>query len=493
MKLPFQSIRWRIQAWHGLILLVAIGAFCVTAYQLAWLNQMRRIDRSLQEQERELIRNLIRPPQEAPAPEVVAPGEASAKKRLSLPEELLLKLRNGQVSLPSELSQKFSGQEDGHYYYAIADTEGRILLQSGNAPGSLRFLPLPRNSDMNEEFRTNGTYRESAHSSPSGLCSLVGRDMSPETKEMHRFAWSLGASGLALWIFGLLGGWWIAGKAIQPIQAISKTASRIADGNLDDRISTTGTDSELDQLSHVLNHTFDRLNAALERQRQFTADASHELRTPLTILLSESQRMRKPTPERTPEEFRESFSLCYDATMRMRHLVESLLLLARQDTETALQKEVECDLATLARDSILQLKPLADSKEIQLEYELEHCEVKADPDILMVVLNNLIGNAIQHHQGNGKVEVCCGMHNGRIELRVCDDGPGIAKDDLPRIFDRFYRADKSRSSQEGHSGLGLALVKSIIQNMGGRIQVRSELEKGSEFCMHLPGNRTAGA
>lgn len=472
MKRPLQSIRWRIQAWHGLILLVAIAAFCVTAHQLVWQNQVRRIDRELSEMDRTLIRSLLQ--QEESAAENAPPSKTP------IPEALFKKLKQGAVHPSPAITNAFSQETPGYFYYALADSQEEILLQSSNTPAALNFLPLPE-QDMSDQFRMNGKFRESAHSSAFGLRSIVGRDITPELEEMRRFAWSLGISGVALWLFGLLGGWWLAGKAIQPIQSISKTATRIADGNLNERISTAGNDSELDQLSHVLNHTFDRLNTALEQQRQFTADASHELRTPLTILLSESQRMRKRNMSRSEIDYQEAFDLCYDAGMRMRDLVESLLLLARQDSNSPSLCLVDCDLATIVQDCATQLRPLADSKHISLELDIQPCPFESDPKLLVVVFNNLIGNAIEHHQGNGTVRIKCIPLSNSIKLTVTDDGPGISEEDLPRIFDRFYRADKARGSQNGHSGLGLALVKAITQTLGAQIEVTSCTDAGSTF------------
>lgn len=478
MKRPLQSIRWRIQVWHGLILFIAIAAFCGAAYQLAWLDQLRRLDRELQDMDRILIQSALQTDKEAP----VENSDNESSNKLPLHQKFLIALEKGNFRFATDLTADFNQESPGYFYYAFAGNQEDILLQSSNVPATLHFLSLPT-GEMNHEFRTNGHFRESAHTSTYGLRSIVGRDMTPELEEMRRFAWSLGGSGFALWIFGLLGGWWLAGKAIQPIQTISKTATRIAEGNLNERISTAGNDSELDQLSDVLNHTFDRLNAAFEQQRQFTADASHELRTPLTILLSESQRMRKRGKSRSESEYHEAFDLCHDAATRMRDLVESLLLLARQDNSSPSQMQSDCDLATLIQDCSSQLQPLADSKQISLELELNACPLLADPNLLKVVLNNLIGNAIQHHQGNGHVWVKCQPLGNQIELTVKDDGPGIPEADLPHIYDRFYRADKARNSQDGHSGLGLALVKAILQTLEGKITVQSHSGEGTIFTV----------
>ncbi|MDQ8182139.1 ATP-binding protein [Pelagicoccus sp. SDUM812005] len=482
MKIPFQSIRWRIQAWHGLILLMAIAAFCGTAYQLAWLNQRGRIDRELQKQERALIREIT-------DRSGGLPSEAGTvqNKRIPYPQELYQKLLSGGIEGKDTGGEESGEESTDTLYYAFADADGRVLLKSANAPERIEFPSFSEGGGMLEEMRMNGTNRESVHSFDFGLRSVVGLDISADLAEKRRFAWSLAGSGVALWLGGLLGGWWLAGKAIRPIQSISRTASRIAEGNLNERISLSGKDSELDQLSRVLNHTFDRLNATLEQQRQFTADASHELRTPLTILLSESHRMRKREIPRSSEDYQESFELCHEAAERMRNLVESLLLLARQDSNPPGTEGIDCDLATVLAESISLIKPLAESKGIRLKSELPSMLIRANPELLSVVFNNLIGNAVQHHGGKGRVQVKVEANERAAVVRVIDDGPGISPEDLPRIFDRFYRVDRSRSdSQAGHSGLGLALAKAIVENVGGRIEVASVVGKGSEFRVVLP-------
>ncbi|MGZ0656320.1 sensor histidine kinase [Coraliomargarita sp. W4R53] len=481
MNLPFQSIRWRIQAWHGLILLIAIVAFCATAYQLAWFNQSRRIDREIQRNERQLFKSLTE------ANQATLSESNKSTKRIPFPEELFQIIQQGSIQIPEDALNNFSGSVDGYYYFAFADADGEVLIQSDNAPTELNFLPAPSEEGMQEEFRTRGNIRESAHSFNFGFRILIGHDITTELEEKHRFGWSLGASGCGLWLVGLLGGWWLAGKAIRPIQSISQTATRIAEGNLNERINTAGTDSELDQLSHVLNHSFDRLNATLEQQRQFTADASHELRTPLTILLSESQRMCKREIARSSEDYQESFELCHDAATRMRRLVESLLLLARQDGDSAVQAVVDCDLANIIKDSVSLNQSLAEDKKVHLECKLPACPYQGSPDLLAIVFNNLVGNAVQHHQGNGLVQISLTTEEDAIAITIADDGPGISAEALPRIFDRFYRADPARSdAHAGHSGLGLALAQTIIQNMGGQIEVTSELKQGSTFTVILP-------
>ncbi len=478
MKTPFHSLRWRLQAWHGLLLLLVVTASVGPAYHFGLENQNQRIDRELGRMERGLIRTLMDVVQGVS----VDPAKPDAHQdRPFLPfPEFVGKLTTQPVKLPDSLAAQFQGDEPGYAYFSIRDKDEKVILQSSNAPADLKFLPLPE-VDVAEEVRAVDHRRENLRSTVHGLKIVVGRDITPELQEMRGMAWLHLLTGLGVWLLGLIGGWWLSGRAIRPIQAISKTASDIADGNLKQRINITETDSELGQLSQVLNRTFDRLHAAFERQRQFTADASHELRTPITILLSESQRILKR--DRTPEEYREALQTCGDTAQRMRRLVEALLLLARQENHEARAHHRPCDLAVILEDVIQHLTPLAIERGLRLESQLSSATCNADPESLAILATNLITNALQH---GGQVLVTCTTDSHHALFTVQDDGPGIAAADLPYIFERFYRADQARTSTSGHTGLGLAIAKAIVDNHSGTLAVIPGHGQGACFEVRLP-------
>jgi signal transduction histidine kinase len=474
MKIPTHSIRWRLQLWYGAFLFIAIGAFSLTAFKLVSMNQMRAIDRDIRRIERRFILNIFK--------DEVILSQLPEKKNTPPHEVFLDYIYKHQQSLSSDFLGRIKGMLPDPYYFACAQPKGHILLKSDNLPEQVERVLQTREPSDGKRLGNSG-FRESTHQSPDGLRFIIGRSIETEVNEMNRLAISFAFSALAFWTLGLFGGWWIAGKALSPIARISNTATRIAQGNLKERIISTGTKSELDQLSQVLNNTFERLHQALTRQQQFTANASHELRNPLTILLSETQRMRKR--ERTVSEYRDSFDLCHDAALRMKKQVEDLLLLARQDSLQKPTIQQPCDLSLLIEKSITELSLIATEKELQMHTELQPTSLNADADTLSILINNLIGNAIEHHQGKGTVSVKCSSIEKQICLEVSDDGPGIAEKDLPHIFERFYRAESSRS-QTNHSGLGLSIVQTIVQSHGGQIEVDSHLGKGSTFKIYLP-------
>ncbi|MEO7100459.1 MAG: ATP-binding protein [Luteolibacter sp.] len=474
MKFIFHSVRWRLQLWHALILMGVIVALCMLAYRLAADDRRERIDRELESFEHAFMRSFWEMPSRKKKDDGPPTPTEVRQRFLSLVDA---------AEFPLEMRDLFDPQAVDSTYIAFWDGSGQVLYRSANAPASLSFPKLPPLA-QDKQVRMCGNFRELVQSGPRGFRSVVGRDISTDRTELHRLGWQITGSGALLWMLGLLGGWWLAGRAIQPIEAISQTASRIAGGKLSERIDVADADNELSRLSQVLNDTFDRLATAIQRQREFTADASHELRTPLTVILSETSRGLKR--ERTPAEYREILSNCSHAAGRMRSLVESLLILARQDGKPSESLRENADLSTIVADTIQLLQPLADQRGIRIQSQLQSARCLADPSALAIVAGNLISNAI-HHQANGgeaTVSVYCADQHAVLE--VSDHGPGISPEHLPRLFDRFYRVDPARGPASGLSGLGLAIVQAIVDNQHGKVEVESVPGEGSTFRVSLP-------
>ncbi len=313
---------------------------------------------------------------------------------------------------------------------------------------------------------------------------------------------------LMIWLFwgtmallvAAIGGYWLAGKVLQPVKTITRTANEIHATDLRRRLHFQRQD-EFGELAATFDHMLARLEAAFKRQTQFTADASHELRTPLTIIGLEINRAL--TQLEQPADYRQVLEQIQAENEQLIVMVNRLLLLARADTGQMTLELQEVDLSDLALAGVERLLPLARQHQITLATgDLPEVLVRGDPRYLGQLLTNLIENAIKFSSGSGKrvhVELACVEDRWGV-VRVQDDGPGIAEEHLPYLFERFYRVDKARSRREKEltqsskqrseessgTGLGLAIVQWIVQAHGGEVRVKSAIGTGSLFEVRLP-------
>ena len=471
----FHSIRWRLQLWHGLILSGVLTGFGVTAYHLERSNELHRIDQELHRRLGAVIDSLRRPPggeldrERRGPPPPGGPGDFPPP-----PREFRL--------IPGRAAW-FEG-ESNPYYYQVWRRDGAVFASSASAPPNAVRPDRSPTGGRQSGVRMRGEIREAYEFMPPGECLLVGRSLAPEIADLHQLALWLTALGGGVLVLGLAGGAWLAARAIRPIQDISAAAVRIADGDLSHRINTADTDDELSRLAVVLNSTFARLETVFTQQARFTSDASHELRTPVSVILTQTQTTL--ARERSGPEYRESLESCQRAAQHMRRLIESLLALARLDAGQEAFQRSTFDLAGVAREALDMLQPLAEERNITLPHDLSVAECLGDPERVGQVLTNLLTNAILHHRPGGEVRLNTRL-DGRFAIAVVDDnGPGIPAEDLPRIFERFYRVDKSRTRATGGTGLGLAICQAIAEAHGGRIEVTSEWAQGSTFTLLLP-------
>ena len=486
----FRSIRWRLQLWHGLLLLGVLAGFGFTAHHLERLNEMRRVDQELAQRVNPLLSALRQsgPPERRPPPgeggrpfpmDNAAPGGPPRRG-----PEGGGPPRRQSFRLSEEHAELFAGSDSHSFYYIIWKRDGGELTRSTNAP-ALAAYPDQENSGQNQRgYRSRGEFRETFLFTPPGERVLVGRSLQPEFERLHQLALWLTGLGAVVLGLGLAGGWWLAARAIRPIDDISAAAARIATGDLSHRISTEETDNELGRLAGVLNSTFARLEAAFAQQARFTADASHELRTPLTVILSQTQMAL--ARERPAADYRETLEACQRAAQRMRRLMESLLELARLDGGAEPMQKLPFDLARVTGEVIDLLRPLAEERKITLRSELAAAECLGDSERLAQVITNLVSNALYHHRPGGEVDITTRRDEAGVTLIVADNGPGIPPEHLPHIFERFYRADTARTTSHGHTGLGLAISKAIVEAHTGTIGVESSPGAGARFTVRLP-------
>jgi len=501
----FNSIRWRLQMWYGLILVVVLAGFGFTAFQMERGRLFNRIDDEFHRRVNELGNFLRRPPPgrgprgsfDGPPPERRDDPENIPDQDREHPLQALKDFR-----LPPRIANQFDETDTNGFYYIIWGTDGHRLGSSTNAPErpslpgsaiarlqgqSRNIVNLPGQPPIPPEPsppQMLGNFRETTFSTQSGEFITVGRFIGRELHDLQFAALELVGIGSGILLFGLVGGWWMAGRAIRPIQDISSAAVKISAGDLSQRIDTAETESELGKLAAVLNSTFARLETSFAQQQQFTSDAAHELRTPVSVMLTQTQTALNR--DRTAPEYRETLAACQRSAQRMRRLIESLLELARLDAGQEQLKRLTFDCAATVHECTEAVSPLAEERGVRIISELEPLNCVGDPERISQVITNLLTNAIQYNRIGGQVRVSLKSEKGLGTLIVSDSGVGIPAADLPHVFERFYRGDKARSGSNGHSGLGLAICKAIIEAHGGTIEVTSEPERGTTFTVRLP-------
>jgi two-component system OmpR family sensor kinase len=489
-----KSIKWRLQLWYGLILVLVLAGFGFTAYQLERGRLVGRIDNELHRRVGVIANALHRPPprgldgngQPFDRP---PPGRFPDDGPPGLTPHPPIEFH-----MPPGDAGLFGTNDPNNYYFIIEGRDGKELARSDNVPrsevdfqhrfnlandlSSLNNLIVPRAS-LN--FKDN---RAIFQRLPSGETIYVGCSVIPESRVLKMTKLKLSGIGGIILLFGFAGGWWFISRALLPVENISATAAKISAGDLSQRINVAEAESELGQLASVLNSTFARLETAFAQQQQFTADVAHELRTPVSVILTQTQTAL--SRERAAAEYRETVEACERSAQRMRRLIESLLELARLDAGQETMKRLRFDLARAVNDCIEHMQPIAGQRNMKLLTQLAPVEITGDAERLAQVITNLLVNAVQYNRPEGEVRVKLEPQPGLAVLTVTDTGPGISAEDLPHVFERFYRGDKSRTASNGNAGLGLAISKAIVEAHGGTVEVSSQTGQGTTFTVRLP-------
>jgi heavy metal sensor kinase len=280
------------------------------------------------------------------------------------------------------------------------------------------------------------------------------------------------------------GGIFLARRALKPVDQIAQTAQEIEESDLSQRINVT-TKDELGRLAATLNEMIGRLEKAFQRQKQFTSDASHELRTPLAVIEAESTLALQK--ERPPSDYRQSLETISQESRQMSYLIDQLLTLARADAGKEQWNFAEVNLGKLITNLSTDVEILCQEKGLNFQLgQAQDLVVKGDEARLREVFMNLLDNGIRYTKSPGTVSVSLRSEGQMAVVAITDTGVGIPAEDIPFIFDRFYRVDKSRSRAEGGTGLGLAICRHIAEAHGGKIEVESQVGAGSTFSVWLP-------
>lgn len=456
------SIRARLTAWYLAVLVATFVLFGTIAFYTMQKSIDTTIDEGLHDQVtgvKELMERVL--------PE--GPGRAA-----------------------DELRENFELRR-GTGFIQVADAQGRWIYRS---PLMRRYgVPLPaaaasRFSTLNAGRLPLRTLTASIEADGRGYRVQVAAPMDDFDEALEQLRWVLILLSPVLVILATAGGYWISRRALRPVDEITRSARNISPHNLSARLTVPETRDELQRLSETLNGMLDRIAEAFKRITQFTADASHELRTPVALMRTTAEiALRKP---RTDADYRESLARILKELERTSSVIEQLMLLARADSGFERLDHTHLNLADPFREACKEAYTLSEAKQISFCEDI--CEapiaVEGDGEALRRLFLILMDNAVKYTPPRGQVTAGLGCRDGFALAEIRDTGIGIDAADLPRIFERFYRANKARTRQEGRqeggAGLGLSIGRWIAEAHGGTIEAESEPGCGSVFRVRLP-------
>lgn len=276
-----------------------------------------------------------------------------------------------------------------------------------------------------------------------------------------------------------------AGKSIKPVSTIIDTSSQITKDNLKTRIPLPVNKDELYVLSQNINNLLDRVENAIEREKQFTSDASHELRTPLAVIKGTMEVLiRKP---RDQKEYEEKINFCITEVDRLNHMVDQLLLLARFENQKQNIKNETIYLNAIILDNLTRFSSKIENKKLKVNTEFsEDFYIQSDNYLVSIVISNLISNAIKYSNKNGEININLVNNNNQISFSIADKGIGISPVDIDKIFNSFYRSDVTNHAEIKGTGLGLSIVKRLCDLLKLEIAVESKLNQGTTFILSFP-------
>ncbi len=291
------------------------------------------------------------------------------------------------------------------------------------------------------------------------------------------------AAPLLLALAGI-GGYALARRGLAPLGSMVKQSRAITGQNLDTRLQIGRAAEELETLAASFNDLLSRLDQSFASMRRFVQDASHELRTPLAVIRGEADVAL--SRDRSPAEYKESLAVIQEESRRLSRLVDDLLNLARADAGHVQLSIEELYLNDLLAECCRSVQPLAAARQIELEWHSgEDVALQGDEELLRRMVVNLLDNAIRYTPAGGRVSASLEAQGPEVRIRISDNGIGIAPEATTRVFERFYRADKARSRQQGGFGLGLSIVKWIAESHHGGVELSSQPGRGSTFTVRL--------
>ncbi|MGC8595450.1 MAG: sensor histidine kinase [Candidatus Kryptoniota bacterium] len=485
----FKSIRLKLTLYYSLVLLLALGVFGVTAYLYTGETLSENLNISLRSEvqwlreilegrlkgERGKIRN-FRKDLLNYAPQI---SDSTQQDEEQSEEQTEVWNKIYEHSLLNSKKQ----------FIYIVDKRGRIFYRSFNlARDSLPSPPATKPFEVEITESKIGSQKIRLAALDTRFYKIRVAYPEDELTDVLQNLFSIFLYLIPIvLILSVIGGYFLAKQSLKPVHDITLTAQEITATNLRKRIAITNPNDELGRLAITLNSMIARLEESFEQVKQFSMDASHELRTPLTILRGEIEVALQGT--RSTASYKKILASLLDEVVRMTSIVEGLILLAKADSgmATLSMKPVNFDklIEEITEDAIV----LAEQKQISVAVEkIEPVVVLGDEIRLRQMVLNLVDNAIKYTPEHGSIFISLERTDGTAKLTVRDTGIGIPEEELSRIFDRFYRVDKSRSRLPDGLGLGLSIAKWIAESHDGKIQAYSRPGTGSTFIVQLPAH-----
>jgi heavy metal sensor kinase len=453
-------IRVRLTAWYILVMCLAFGLFSLLAFFEVRGSIHSAVDEGLRDRAAD-IRELL--------------------ERQWPPEQVKRELAAG---------SSVRGEDD---ILEIAETRGDWAYNSVSA---LHYgLHLGRSGKPGEKFEFSTVYSKrmplrilngQLRVADKSYDVQIAAPMDDFYDAVNRFRLVLLFSAPVLVLVASAGGYWLSRKAVAPVGDIARAAQSISEHELSKRLPILQTGDELQSLSETLNEMFGRLESAFKRVTQFTADASHELRTPIALMRTRTEvALRKP---RSEADYRETIVRIHQELERTSALIENLMTLARADYGSEPLQVAPTNLNELLLEISETARLLAEGKSIQYDQRLPETplNVSGNAPSLRRLFLILIDNAVKYTSREGRISVVLDTSDGTAVTEIRDTGVGISTTDLPHIFERFYRADESRSRESGGTGLGLSIAKWIAEAHQGKISVVSKVGEGSVFRVQIP-------
>ena len=470
--MPFTSIRSKLTAWYVLLLGVILVLFSILLFFFLSKRLYESVDSSLTVSARIVARSTQINNSRTPFPSL----DLFFDQFMGFGRNKSYKIYDGSGNIGS-LSKNFDGSQfpltQRAYSAALkGGTSYETFLLYDDHPIRVITMPVLKGPKLANLVQ-------------------VGTSLKVVVDTLKNFQIILLTAVPAVLLLTALIGRFIARRALKPVAKITQTAKDIGSGaNLSQRIPVSEVKDEIGQLALTFNSMMDRLESSFTQMRQFSSDASHELRTPLTVLKGQSELALGK--ERQPEEYQEVISSNLEEVQYMSKVLEDLFLLSKSDENQIALDFESVDLKSHVEEVCKHAEIIAAEKNIKIVIAyLEGVQVYGDPVRLRQMIWNVVVNGIKYTQHDGEVKISVQDKGDGVLIIIQDNGIGISEEDLPLIFNRFYRVDKARSRQEGGTGLGLSICKFIVGVHKGSINLKSKLGEGTKFKITLPKSRVS--